>query len=69
MSKVSAIVLTFNEERHIRDCLASLTWCDEIWIVDSNSKDRTLDICREYTSNITQCALVDFSALREWARG
>ena len=67
MSKVSAIVLTFNEERHIRDCLASLTWCDEIWIADSNSTDRTLDICREFTPNIAQCPRMDFSRLRDWA--
>ena len=68
MSKVSAIVLTHNEARHIRDCLASLTWCDETWVVDSNSTDGTLDICKEYTTKIAQCPLVDFSALREWAR-
>lgn len=64
---VSAIVLTFNEERHIRDCLESVGWCDEIWIVDSGSQDRTLAICREYTEKIATHALEDFTAQRNWA--
>lgn len=50
---VSAFIVCCNEERQIRRCLESLTWCDEIIIVDSGSNDRTLEICREFTSNIS----------------
>jgi glycosyltransferase involved in cell wall biosynthesis len=56
--KVSAIVVCFNEEDTIRDCLESLRWCDEIVVVDSFSTDRTVDICRQYTDRVIQ---------REWA--
>ncbi len=52
--RISACVTTFNEERNIRRCLESLTWCDEIVIVDSYSTDNTLDICREYTDRVYQ---------------
>lgn len=51
-STVSAFIVCCNEERQIRRCLQSVAWCDEIIVVDSGSKDRTLDICREFTSKI-----------------
>lgn len=54
---VSAIVVCFNEEDRIRDCLESLRWCDEIVVVDSYSTDRTPEICRDYTNRFIQ---------REW---
>ena len=47
--EISAIVVCFNEEDNIGRCLASLTWCDEIVVVDSFSTDRTVEICRRYT--------------------
>ncbi|MFQ5645795.1 MAG: glycosyltransferase family 2 protein [bacterium] len=50
--KVSAAIITFNEEVKIRDCLESVTWADEIVVVDSRSADRTVEICREYTDKI-----------------
>jgi glycosyltransferase involved in cell wall biosynthesis len=55
---VSAIVVCFNEEERIEDCLESLRWCDEIVVVDSFSTDRTPEICRQYTGRFIQ---------REWA--
>lgn len=51
---VSAIVVCFNEEKNIRDCLKSLRWCDEIVVVDSFSTDRTVEFCREYTDRVIQ---------------
>ena len=51
---VSAIVVCFNEERNIADCLNSLRWCDEIVVVDSFSTDRTVEICRQYTNRVVQ---------------
>src|SRR5213593_1536533 len=55
---VSAIVVCFNEEQNIGDCLDSLRWCDEIVVVDSFSTDRTVEICRQYTERVVQ---------RQWA--
>jgi glycosyltransferase involved in cell wall biosynthesis len=50
--KISATVRTFNEERNIRDCLESLSWADEIVVVDSKSTDRTVEIAREFTDRV-----------------
>jgi len=57
-SSLSAIVVCFNEEDRIEDCLKSLAWCDEIVVVDSYSTDRTPEICRRYTQKFFQ---------RQWA--
>lgn len=46
--QISAVIITFNEERNIGRCIDSLTGvADEIVIVDSFSSDRTEEICRE----------------------
>jgi len=52
--KVTACVTTFNEEHNIHRCLRSLSWCEEIVVVDSFSTDRTMEICREYTDRVYQ---------------
>jgi len=52
--RISACVITGNEERNIRRCLESLTWADELIVVDSFSTDRTAEICREYTQRVYQ---------------
>lgn len=51
---VSAVIITFNEERKIERCLKSLDWVAEIVIVDSFSTDRTIEICRRYTDKVFQ---------------
>jgi glycosyltransferase involved in cell wall biosynthesis len=42
---LSALVLTYNEEKKIGACLQSLAWVDEIVVVDAHSTDRTREIC------------------------
>src|ERR1700752_392890 len=42
--KISATIITFNEESNIRAACESLSWADEIVVVDSNSTDATRDI-------------------------
>lgn len=47
--RLSAVIITFNEEKNIRRCLQSLTEvADEIVVVDSFSKDATESICKEF---------------------
>ena len=46
--KISAVIITFNEEKKIAACLSSLSFVDEIVVVDSGSSDKTEQICRSY---------------------
>lgn len=50
--KISATIITKNEEANIGQCLETLAWADEIVVVDSESTDRTLEIARNYTAKI-----------------
>ena len=47
MTKISAIVLTKNSEDLVDDCLASVSWTDEIVVIDDNSSDKTGRIVRK----------------------
>ncbi len=45
MNKLSVAIITKNDEKNIGRCLESVSWADEIVIVDSGSEDNTLKIC------------------------
>lgn len=49
---LSVTIITKNESTHIRQCLESVTWADEIIVLDSGSDDNTIDICREFTDKV-----------------
>ena len=51
---ISAVVRTYNEELNIADCLESVSWADEIVVVDAFSTDRTVEIARQYTDRVIQ---------------
>jgi len=64
---ISAVVLTKNEEKNIKDCLLSLDWCDEILLVDDQSEDKTVAIARKLGAIIYQRSLDNnFAAQRNF---
>ena len=66
--KISACVTACDEEEKIGACLKSLQWCDEIVVVDSYSKDRTVEICKEYTDRVIQHEWGGYIAQRNYIR-
>ncbi|BAI79832.1 glycosyl transferase [Deferribacter desulfuricans SSM1] len=52
MKKISVTIITINEEDNIERCLKSLDFADEIIVVDSGSKDKTIEIAKKYTDKI-----------------
>lgn len=55
MASVTAIILTYNEEKHIERCIRSLTsFCERICVVDSFSTDRTIDIAKSLGAEVFQ---------------
>ena len=66
--KISACVTAGNEEDKIAACLASLTWCDEIIVVDSYSKDKTFEISKQYTPHVYQHPWEGYIAQKNYIR-
>ena len=65
---ISAIVLTKNEELNLPDCLASVSWADEVLVIDSFSTDRTAEIARQLATRVLQHPFSSFAAQRNYAQ-
>jgi glycosyltransferase involved in cell wall biosynthesis len=65
--RVSAVVLTKNEERHIADCLHSLAWADELIVFDSFSSDRTTELAKQGGAQVIQHPFQNFAQQRNAA--
>jgi glycosyltransferase involved in cell wall biosynthesis len=66
---VSVIVLTYNEEHNLEDCLRSVAgWAGEIVVVDSGSTDATRAIARRYADRVVEHPFDDYSQQRNWAQ-
>lgn len=64
---ISVVILTHNEETNIRRCLDSVSWSDDILVVDSFSDDRTVEISKRHGARVIQRAFDDFSSQRNFA--
>jgi glycosyltransferase involved in cell wall biosynthesis len=67
MAAISAIVIACNEASRIAPCLESLSWADEVVVVDSGSADGTQDICRRFTDRVFYVPFVNFPRQRNAA--
>lgn len=66
---LSVLILTLNEETNVAQCLKSLAgWAEEIWVLDSFSTDRTLEIVRSYPAvKLRQRKFDDYASHSNWA--
>lgn len=62
--KLSALVLTYNEEEMIEDCLKQLDFAHEIIVLDQNSQDKTVKIASKYASKIISSSVEGFDKNR-----
>jgi glycosyltransferase involved in cell wall biosynthesis len=68
MIKLSAVIITFNEERNLSRCLDSIkNVADEIIIVDSNSTDNTVAIARHYNATVIQHPFTGYAGQKNFA--
>lgn len=66
---ISAIILTYNEEKNIQACISTIKdLVSEIFVVDSGSFDSTIEIAKRYTSNIFFHPFENFAQQRNWAQ-
>src|SRR6266566_1838749 len=65
---VSVIVPVRNEAHNLPRCLESLRGCGEIYVVDSQSTDRTVEIARIFGAHVVQfCYRGGWPKKRQWA--
>lgn len=73
--KISVTIITRNEEDRLAEALASVSWADEVVVVDAESTDRTVEIARQYTDRViihpwpgyaAQKNFADDQASHEW---
>jgi len=67
MNKVSVLILTHNEEKNIAKCVESLLpLTSDIYVVDSGSDDRTVEICHQYGVEVAQHSWVSYADQFNW---
>lgn len=64
---VSVMIFTLDEEPNLPGCLDSLRWCDDVIVVDSFSRDRTEQICKERGARFFQNKFEGHGTQRNWA--
>ena len=69
MMDISVIILTYNEEIHIKRCLDRISpFVKSVFIVDSFSTDRTLEIAKEYKNvTVLQNKWTNYATQFNWA--
>lgn len=65
--KISATIITFNEESNIKAACESVAWADEIVVVDSNSTDATRDLAAASGARVITNAWPGFGAQKQFA--
>lgn len=50
--KITAFIAAYNEEKRIKYCLECLRWCDESFVLDKSSTDRTVEIAQEMGATV-----------------
>ncbi|MCK4980243.1 MAG: glycosyltransferase family 2 protein [Candidatus Delongbacteria bacterium] len=67
MNKLSVAIITKNEENNIMRCLKSVSWVDEVVIVDSGSTDKTIEKCNEYNCKVIESEWLGFGKTKQLA--
>ena len=67
-SKISVVILTWNEELNLLKCLKSIEHlADEVFIVESYSTDKTIEIAKKHGAHVTQREFKNQAAQFNWA--
>ena len=65
--KITATIITLNEERNIARAIESLRCCDEILIVDSGSVDRTVELAENLGVRVIEANWRGYAGQKNWA--
>jgi glycosyltransferase involved in cell wall biosynthesis len=65
--KITATIITLNEERNIVRAIESLRCADEILVVDSGSVDRTVELAKNLGARVIETGWLGYAAQKNWA--
>jgi len=65
--KITATIITLNEERHIVRAIESLRCCDEILVLDSGSVDRTVELAEKLGARVLESPWRGYAGQKNWA--
>lgn len=65
--KITATIISFNEEENIRAACESVAWADEVLVVDSESTDATREVARGCGARVIERAWPGFAAQKQFA--
>ena len=65
--KITATIITLNEERHIARAIESLRCCDEILVLDSGSADRTMELAEKLGARVLESPWRGYAGQKNWA--
>jgi glycosyltransferase involved in cell wall biosynthesis len=65
--KITATIITLNEERNIARAIESLRCCDEILILDSGSTDRTVELAEKLGARVIEAGWRGYAGQKNWA--
>lgn len=65
--KISATIITRNEERNLPRAIESLRCCDEILVVDSGSTDRTVEIAERFGARVLEANWRGYAGQKNYA--
>jgi glycosyltransferase involved in cell wall biosynthesis len=67
MKKIAVLILTYNEEKNIEECIRSASFADEVVVIDSGSNDRTKNLAESLGAKVYIQVLQSFAAQRNFA--
>ena len=63
---LSAVIITLNEEKNIEDCVRSVSFCDEVILIDSGSTDGTVPLAEKLGAKIWRRSFDHFAAQKNF---
>lgn len=64
---ISATIITFNEEANIKRCIDSLSFCQEIIVIDSYSQDATVEIAKQSGAIVYENSFAGYGQQKNYA--
>lgn len=67
MPKISVVIIAINAERYLKKCLASVSWADEVIMIENDSTDNTVAIAKKMGAKVIQHAWMGWAKQKNLA--